>query len=217
MTTYPRTPRMLRGALVGLDLANPVPRVILFQYNPDALTRTLKPKSPGGDGMRAEALRLGGAPEETIKLDVEFDATDQLEGGDPLAGSLGLHPQLAALEMLIYPGTVQVIANAVLMAVGTIEVIPPTGPLTLLIWGVKRILPVRITELTITEEAYDVNLNPIRAKASIGVRVLNYDDLPLTNPGYSLFLAHQVTKEALATIGSANNISAVTGGSVSLL
>ena len=94
------------------------------------------------------------------------------------------------------------IANTALLALGTIEIIPPVAPLTLFIWGPKRVLPVRLTEFSITEEAYDPTLNPIRAKVSLGLRVLSYSDLPLTHPGYSLFLAHQVVKEAMATIGS---------------
>lgn len=217
MTTFPRSPRLLKGAIVGVDPLNPVASVIVFQYNPDTLTRTLQAQTAGEGGDRSEALRLKGAPVETIKLDVEIDATDQLERGDNTAVSLGIHPQLAALEMLLYPKSALVIANTVLLALGTIEVMPPAAPFTLLIWGPKRILPVRITEFSITEEAHDVSLNPIRARASLGLRVLSYNDLPLLHPGYGLFLAHQVAKEAMAVIGSSSNLSAVAGGNINLL
>ena len=77
--------------------------------------------------------------------------------------------------------------------------------------------PVRITSFSITEEAYDANLNPVRAKVSLGLRVLSYNDLSLTNPGYYMFLAHQVVKETMANIGSINDISAVMGSNVNLL
>lgn len=217
MTTFPNSPRVLKGALIAIDPLVPIPGVILFQYNPDTLTRTLKPKMAGGEGARAEALRLSGPPEETIKVDVEIDATDQLEKGDGVATSLGIHPQLAALETLVYPKSALVIANTVLLAAGTIEVLPPTAPLTLFIWGVKRILPVRITEFSITEEAYDTALNPIRAKASLGLRVLSYNDLSITDPAYYMFLAHQVIKEALGIGASVGNLAAVAGGNVKLL
>ena len=70
--------------------------------------------------------------------------------------------------------------------------------MTLFVWGPKRALPVKLNEFSITEEAHDMHLNPIRAKVSLGLRVLSYSDLPLTHPGYALFLAHQVTKEAMA-------------------
>ncbi|HYH85706.1 MAG TPA: hypothetical protein VEX60_09495, partial [Pyrinomonadaceae bacterium] len=108
------------------------------------------------------------------------------------------------------------IANTVLLAAGTIEILPPIGPFTLFVWGLQRVLPVRLTEFTITEEAHDVNLNPIRAKVSLGLRVLSYNDLSITNPGYYLFLTHQIIKETMAQLGSISNLGAVAGGNVSL-
>ena len=217
MTTFPGSPRLLKGAIVGIDPLNPVASVVVFQYNPETLTRTLQAQTTGGQGGdRSEALRLKGAPTEDIKLDVEIDATDQLEKSEPTATGMGIYPQLSALEMLIYPKSALVIANTVLLATGTIEVIPPASALTLFIWGPKRVLPVRLTQFSITEEAHDVNLNPIRAKVSLGLRVLSYNDLPLTHPGYALFLAHQVVKEAMAAIGSVGNLDAVAGGNINL-
>jgi hypothetical protein len=218
MTTFPNSPRLLKGAIVGIDEFNPLASVIVFQYNPDTLTRTLQAQAVGGEGGdRSEALRLKGAPVESISLEVDIDATDQLERAENTAVSMGVYPQLSALEMLIYPKSALVLANTALLAVGTIEVIPPTAPLTLFIWGPKRVLPVRLTSFSITEEAYDANLNPIRAKVSLSLRVLSYNDLPLSHPGYSLFLAHQLVKEAMATIGSVNDLSAAAGGNVRLV
>ena len=212
MTTFPGSPRLVKGAIVGIDPFNPLASVIVFQYNPDSLTRTLQAQTTGSQGGdRSEALRLKGAPVETITVNIEIDATDQLEKSDPLATSLGIYPQLSALEMLIYPKSALVIANTVLLAVGTIEVIPPAAPFTLFIWGPKRVVPVRLTTFTITEEAYDVSLNPIRAKVALGLRVLSYNDFPLTHPGYSLFLAHQVVKEAMATLNTVGNAPAIAG------
>jgi hypothetical protein len=216
--TGPLSPRSLRGAIVGVDPFNPLASVIAFQYNPDTLQRTLQPQgSEGGEGAaKAEALRLKGPPVETIKVEVEIDATDQLAAGDPRAQGLGIHAQLAALEMLLYPKSALVIANTVLLAIGTIEVIAPSSPLTLFVWGPKRVLPVRLTEFSVTEEAHDASLNPIRAKVSLGLRVLTYADLPISNPGYALFLAHQIGKEAMAVIGSGGALTDVVGGDVSL-
>ena len=206
------SPKIIKGAIIGIDLLNPLASVVVFQYNPDTMTRTLRGQGSGDGGARSEVMRLKGAPIETIKLDVEIDATDQLEKADGIATTLGIYPQLSALEMLLYPKSALVIANTALMALGTLEILPPIGPFTLLVWGLKRVLPVRLTDFTITEEAFDVGLNPIRAKASLGLRVLSYNDLPLTNPGYSIFLSHQIVKETMATIGSVSNIGAVAGG-----
>lgn len=206
MTSFPLSPRLMKGALVGLDIFNPLASVIVFQYNPETMTRTLQAQTiGGGEGDKTEALRLKGAPIENISLAIEIDATDQLEKGDGVAATMGIYPQLSALEMLIYPKSAVVIANTVLMALGSIEVVAPVAPFTLFVWGPKRVLPVRVTSFSIAEEAYDPNLNPIRAKVSLGLRVLSYSDLSILHPGYHVFLAHQVVKEALATIGSLNN------------
>jgi hypothetical protein len=217
MTTFPNSPRVLKGALVGVSPTNPIPSVIIFQYNPDTLTRSIKPRAPGGDGARSEALRLTGPPEETIKVDVDIDAVDQLEKSDSLATSLGIYPQLSALEMLAYPPSATVIANTVLLATGVIEIIPPDAPLTLFIWGAKRILPVRITDFSITEEAYDQALNPIRAKVGLGLRVLSYNDLSITDPGYYIFMAHQTVKETLSALATVSDLTAVAGSNIRLL
>jgi len=216
MTSFPNSPRLIKGAIVGVDPFNPLASVVVFQYNPDTMTRTLQVQAAGDNGGQSEAMRLKGAPIETVKLDVEIDATDQLERAETNAASMGIHPQLAALEMLTYPKTAQVIANTVLLATGTIEIIPPTGPLILFIWGLKRVVPVRLTEFSITEEAFDEDLNPLRARVSLGLRVLSYNDLPLLHPGHALFLVHQGVKEVMATIGSVNNLGAVAGANVKL-
>ena len=213
MSAFPGSPRLLKGAIVGLDPLNPLASVIVFQYNPDTLTRTLTAQTTGtSGGDRSEAMRLTSPPQETIKVDIELDATDQLERGDGVATKLGLSPALASLEMLLYPKSALVIANEVLAAVGVIEIIPPEAPLTLFIWGSKRVLPVRITEFSITEEAFDPALNPIRAKASLGLRVLSYSDLGLPSVGGALYMVHQVASEVMATISGAGNVAgAVTG------
>jgi hypothetical protein len=189
---------------------------VIFQYNPETVTRTVQPQGAGDNASKAEAMRLTGAPIETIKMDVEIDATDQLEVGDANAAAIGIYPQLSALEMLVYPKSALVIANTALMAIGTLEILPPIGPFTVLVWGWKRVVPVRLNEFTITEEMHDADLNPIHAKVGLGLRVLSYNDLSITNPGYYLFLAHQAAKEVMATLGSINNLGAVAGGNLKL-
>jgi hypothetical protein len=209
MTTFPGSPKLVKGALIGLDPFNPLASVIVFQYNPAELTRTLKAKTTGEDADRGEAFRIKGAPDEDIALKVDIDAADQLETGDALAGQMGVYPTLAALEMLLYPKSARVIANEVLALVGIIEVIPPEAPLTLFVWGVKRILPVRLTNFSVTETQYDPNLNPIQAEVTLGLHVLTYQDLGLASVGGALFMAHQIIKEVMATVGSAGNVGAL--------
>lgn len=207
MTTFPNSPRLIKGAIVGVDAFNPLASVVVFQYNPDTMTRRLEARSTGGGETsdRSEAFRLTGPPKETITLNIEVDATDQLEQANPITIVSGISTTLAALEMLLYPKSVSVIANAGLAQAGNIEIIPPEGPLTLFVWGPTRVLPVRVTGFSITEEAYDPLLNPIRAKVDLTLNVLSYMDLKITNPGYTLFMAHQIAKEVMATTNVVNS------------
>lgn len=202
MTNFPRSPRLLKGGIVPVDPSSGQAlssRIIVLQYNPDTLSRTLQPKSTQSEGAdRSEALRLKGPPVETYKLDAEIDAIDQLEFADRQTVELGLHPQLAALETLVYPTSGQLSSNNTLASLGTLEITPMEAPLTLFVWSKHRIVPVRITEFSITEEAFDINLNPIRAKVSLGMRVLNVDDLGFNHKGGSLFMRYLQNKESLA-------------------
>jgi hypothetical protein len=214
MSTFPGSPRLLKGALVSVDPLIPVPSAVVFQYNPESLTRRLEPRGVGGDGDRSEAFRLSGPPKETITLSVEIDATDQLEQGNPLTVALGLSPKLAALELMLYPKSAVVVVNSALSLVGTIEIIPAEGPMTLFVWGL-RVLPVRLASLSITEEAFDTSLNPTRAKAELSLGVLSYNDLPLLSPGNALFMVHHVAKEMLAASNVADNLQSI-GSSLKL-
>ena len=206
MSAFPNSPRLLKGALIGIDPLNPLGSVVVFQYNPDTMTRKLEPRAVAAEGDRGEAFRLTGAPKETITLSIEIDATDQLEQANPLAIASGIYPTLAALEVMVYPKSAVVIANTALSLIGTIEVIPAESPMTLFVWGPQRVLPVRITSFSITEEAHDQLLNPIRAKVELSLAVLSYQDLPLLSAGRVLFLAHHIVKEVMATTNLFSNI-----------
>lgn len=212
MSTFPGSPRLIKGAIIGLDPKNPLASIVVFQYNPDTMTRRLEARTSGGEGGdRSEALRLTSAPKETITISVEVDATDQLETAHPLAVASGINPTLAALEMLFYPKSSVVISNLAKARGGFLEIIPVEAPLTLFVWGPTRVLPVRVTSFSITEEAFDTLLNPTRAKVDLTMQVLSYYDLKVSNPGFSLFLAYQIAKEAMATaniFNSAQNIGA---------
>ena len=213
MSAVPISPRLVKGGLILIDPASStVQRVITLQYNPDTLTRTLQTQSfsAGSEGgNRAEALRLKGPPIETIKLDAEIDATDQMEAGDSQTAQTGIHAQLAALETIVYPSADQLDANNALSRSGTLEIVPMEASLTLFVWSKTRILPVRITDFSITEEAFDPQLNPIRAKVSLSLRVLSVDDLGFDSRGGSLFMIYQRQKEQLARQNRTGGLSAL--------
>ena len=198
--SFPGSPKLLKGGLVLVDATSgAIQRVITLQYNPDTLSRTLQAKTVGTESAdRSEALRLKGPAVETIKLEAEIDAADQLEQGDARTTQVGIHPQLAALETIIYPTSGELLANERLAQSGTLEIIPMEAPLTLFVWSKNRVVPVRLTEFSITEEAFDVALNPIRAKISLGLRVLSVDDLGFAHKGGNLFMGYLQAKERLA-------------------
>jgi hypothetical protein len=206
------SPRHLRGGLVQMDPGSGrVLRVIGLQYNPDTLTRTLQVQATGESGDRSEAMRLRGAAVESIKLEAEIDATDRLDDpeSNPDAVALGIHPELAALEALVHPRADDLQANDALAAAGVLEVLPLEAPLTLFVWSRQRVVPVRVTDVSVTEEAFDVALNPIRARVSLSLRVLSVDDLGFGHRGGTLFMAYLRAKESLAGRARAVELSAL--------
>jgi hypothetical protein len=206
MTTFPGSPKVLKSGIVLIDAVTAaVRRVIILQYSPDTLSRTLQVQGIGAEsGDRSQALRLKGAPVETIKLEAEIDATDQLEFPDqnPAAAQFGIFPQLAALETLVYPTSGQLNNSNRLAQMGTLEIVPMETPLALFVWSKTRILPVRVTDLSVTEEAFDPNLNPLRAKVSLGLRVLSVNDLRFDHKGSSLFMNYLQQKENFVAMNS---------------
>ncbi|HNP70368.1 MAG TPA: hypothetical protein PLO33_00685 [Kouleothrix sp.] len=202
-TDSPISPRLIKGgiALIDPDAGTPV-RVIALQYNPDTLSRTLQPQSVGAEASadRSMALRLKGPPVETYKLEAELDAADQLEAGDPLVRRLGLLPQLAAIELLVYPTSAQLQEYDRMAGRGELEIAPIQAPLALFVWSTSRVAPVRVTDFSITEEFFDPQLNPIRAKISLGLRVLSVSDLGFAHRGGALYLRYQKEKERLAAM-----------------
>jgi hypothetical protein len=201
----PISPRLVRGGIVTMDAdTSALQGVIALQYNPDSLSRTLQIQAvPGGqDGVRVDALRLRGPAIETIKIEAELDATDQLEtpSQNSVTVQYGLHPQLAQLEMLVNPTVETLESDNAMASNGTLEIIPLEQPLTLFVWSRSRVVPVRLTDFSITEEMFDVNLNPIHAKVSLGMRVLNVDDLGFDHPGGRIFMSYLSNKENLAAM-----------------
>lgn len=223
MSHFPRTPFILKCGVVLLDpVTTQISRVVVLQYNPDQLTRSLQVQAVSGESAdRSEALRLKGAPIETFKLEAEIDATDQLELAtkESTAVDVGIFPQLAALESMITPSSDQLQAGDALLRAGAVEIVPMEAPLALFVWSIQRVVPVRVTEFSITEESFDTKLNPIRAKVSLGMRVLSVNDLGFGHRGAALFLGYLRKKEALAqrALGGHINdmgIEAIKDGSV---
>lgn len=219
MSTSPRSPKLIKGGIVLMDSSSgAVLRVIALQYNPAALTRSLQPQwyEPQQGGDRGERLRIKGPPIETIKLEAEIDATDGFEKPEQNdnTAQFGIQPQLAALEMLVYPTSDQLGSNNTLAAGGTLEIMPMEAPLTLFVWSKQRIVPVRVTDFSINEEFFDTQLNPIQAKVSLSLRVLTVDDLGFDHRGGQFFLRYHKTKEQLASNAKFGDIGTLGLGSL---
>lgn len=218
MSSFPGSPQLLKAGLILLDPdSGAIQRIITLQYNPETLTRTLAVQAVGSDTAdRSQALRLKGPPVETIKLEASIDATDQLEFPDQnqTTAKLGIRPQLAAIETIIYPPSSLLQSNNQLAQLGTLEIVPMQAPLVLFSLGRTYLAPVRITDFSIVEEAYDPNLNPILAKVSLGLRVLSIDDLDFNSKGGSLFLIYQQQKERFAGQAVAGSLGALGLGGI---
>jgi hypothetical protein len=262
-TGYSRTPKLLQGALIyfGASMIIPIPNIVVFQYNPESMTRTLTPWQPlktfvprfDKDGKlmneeefkshyeQVENLAQPYDPQEQFSLVLELDATDALEHPEthPVAVLTGVADRLAAIEMLMYPpgesllgGLLGSVSASVSIGAGGISASASAGgaspvverkevPIVLFFWGPGRIVPVRITTLSIEEQQFSPLLYPIRAKATLGVKVLSLRDLVTAegNPatGFAVDLAQgcykftRAQKEALALANLANAAESIIG------
>jgi len=214
MTTVARGPRVQKGALVSIADGGQ-PTAIAFQYNPATVKRSLKPLMVGGEsGDRSLAVRLVGAPVETITVDIEIDATDGLEAGDAIATSLGIRPQLAAMVLLIYPTSQYVNSTQAQLSSGVLEIAPNLAPRLLFVWGPQQVQPVQISSYSISEDEFDTALNPIRATVTLEMRVLTYSDLSSSNADYHQYLSYQQGLEAMAPSAVTSDLSGL--GSISI-
>lgn len=201
--TISSSPKLTKGGIVLIDPETAqVQRVIALQYNAESLKRELKSQESGGDAGadRAEPTRFKGPAVETISFEADLDATDQLEFPDQNAAAVayGIAPQIALLESLSQPGSAQLGKVNSQASSGTLEIAPMLAPLLLLVWGAGRVIPVKLTSFSVTEEAFDPALNPIHAKASLSLRVLTVDDLGFASKGGSLFMTYLQNREQLA-------------------
>jgi hypothetical protein len=213
---FPRSPKLLKGALVVFETVAPVPtNLIVFQYNPDTMTRGFQ-QLGGSDGREgAGSTEPTLPPVQTFQMTVELDAADQLEESNPLAQASGIHPTLAALELLLYPASASLILNKVLSLAGSAILTPARAPMVLLVWGPLRVVPVRVTTLTVNEQAFDQLLNPIRAQVTMGLRALTIPELAQAGPPFdTLALVNHIAKEVLARANIFNSAQQI-GGSIS--
>lgn len=196
--SFPGSPRVAKAGLVLVDpRSGAVRRIVVLQYNPDRVTRSFQPQRHGGTDV-AGAQRLKGPAVETIRFTAQIDAIDQLEARDPVALEAGIQPALAALELLVQPASADLQAQARLAGMGMLEIAPLQQPLALLAWSKERVTPVEVTDLSIEEQAFSPDLNPIRAEATLALKVLSVTDLGFDHRGGAVFLSYLAARERLA-------------------
>src|SRR5260370_15462004 len=210
--------KMLRGALIeyGSDFLGPIPNVVIFQFNPETLTRTIQIPTRNTGATARETSQAGEPPVEKVTVNAVFSAADGLNDNNPLARVFGVGPQIAALEKMVYPGgnltglvgaAIDAIANAITGAAvdGPTQPIPrEPQPRILFIWGLKRVVPVVIESMVITEQQYDFMLNPIEAQVSIGLAVVPPSQCSDDVVGKGALAFTNIAKEAQAMLNLAN-------------
>lgn len=215
MTGFTGSPKLIRA---GLVLISPddgsVQRIITLQYAPETLSRQVEAQAIEDEANRSQPLRLTGPAKETITLEAAIDATDQLEFPDQNANvtESGIFPVLSALETMVHATSAQLERQNSQAAAGSFEITPAETPLALFVWSTHRIVPVRADSVQITEEFFDQNLNPIRAKVSLSLKVLSVDDLGFGHRGSGLFMAYLQSKEQLAAKAVGGTLDALGAG-----
>lgn len=216
-------PFLMRGAMIeyGSDFLGPLPNVVIFQFNPESLTRNIQiPPRPSGGAAR-ETTQAGEPTIEKITLKAQFSAADGMGTGNVLARTMGIGPRLAALEKMVNPASkLSGLIGAAIDAIGDAlgggggdeprQVIPRQKyPRILFIWGPFRVLPVVIESMSITELQYDFLLNPVRADVSIGLAVNAIDSCSDDVVGKGALEYSNMAKDAQAMLNLANTIEQV--------
>jgi hypothetical protein len=246
-----RAPKLLKGALIEFSerIIGPIPNVIVFQYNPESMTRTLEVWNQGSNSSGAGTSASNDTshtsqpfdPPESFTLTLELDAADELETPalHPVAFISGVADRIAAMEMLLYPQTDSLLGGLLGSITGSLSVgagvgsgggiggaiggastqpVPRTTvPVLLFVWGPGRIVPVRLTTFSVEEQAYSPLLYPIRAKVSMGMKILTPKDFPPCNRTTSQDLAiaafnfTRKQKQVLAAANTANSVESILG------
>ena len=211
---------LLRGALIeyGSDFMGPIPNVVIFQFNPETLTRTVQIPSRPTSGTQRETTQAGEPAIEKITLKASFSAADEFGDNKVLARLFGVGTRLAALEKMVYP------SNDLLAAIGSAlglgsnplgggdprQPIPREKyPRILFIWGVYRVLPVVLESMSITEQQYDFLLNPVQAEVSITLAVNANDKCSDDEVAKGAMKYSSMAKDAQAMANLANTASQI--------
>ena len=204
---------LMRGALIeyGSDIMGPIPNVVIFQFNPETLTRTVQIPSRPASATARETTQAGEPSVEKITLKASFSAADEFGENKVLARLFGVGTRLAALEKMVYPSNDLLAAIGAALGIGGDagepgrQAIPRQKlPRILFIWGPYKILPVVLESMSITEQQYDFLLNPVQAEVSITMAVNAVDKCSDDGVGKGALTYSNMAKDAQAMANLAN-------------
>lgn len=215
--------KTLKGALIeyGSDFLGPIPNVVLFQYNPEKLSRTIEIPPRPVNATTRETSQAGEPPYERFSVEAQFSAADQRNSSNPIGLTMGVGPQLAALEAMVYPvqtpgGLIGAVVDAIGSLLGASTGPDPTQPVPreqspkiLFVWGLMRVVPVIIESMTINEVQYDYMLNPEEASVTIGLAVIAPCNCCDDKIAAGALAYTQMMQDTLATVNLANTVAEV--------
>ncbi|MFI0848337.1 hypothetical protein [Mesorhizobium sp. IMUNJ 23232] len=218
--------KAISGAFVQLipDIVLFTPNIILFQYNPEKISRGLTPWNPFEQSSSPRGAAAPDVaptpPDEKISFELHLDATDFAQQSNPINRLTGVASRIAAIRKLtkasqgMLGDLVQSVAN--LAGADTAQAKRPSIPITFLIFGPGLMLPVRLTSLSIEETMFTEALYPIHAKASVEMQVIRPDmfkckeDL-ISDLAIAAYNLNQIQEDALAIANLANGAFDIMG------
>jgi hypothetical protein len=214
--------KTLKGALIeyGSSFLGPIPNVVIFQFNPEKISRTIEIPPRPVNATTRETSQAGEPPYERFTVEVQFSAADQRNSSNPIGLTVGVGPQLAALEAMVYPvQTPGGLIGAAVDAIGSLlsgssspAVLPiprVQSPKILFVWGLLRIVPVIIESMTINEVQYDFLLNAEEASVTIGLAAITPCLCCDDQIAQGALQYTQLMQDTLATVNLANTVAEV--------
>jgi len=215
--------KTIKGALIeyGSDFLGPIPNVVVFQFNPEKLSRTIEIPPRPVNATTRETGQSGEPPYERFSVEAQFSAADQRNSSNPIGLTMGVAPQLAALEAMVYPvqtpgGLLGAAVDAIGSLLGGSSGSDPTqsiprvqSPKILFVWGLMRVVPVIIESMTINEMQYDSLLNPVEASVTMGLAVITPCNCCDDKIAQGALSYTQMMQDTLATVNLVNTVAAV--------
>lgn len=159
------------------------------------------------DLLDLQRKQLVAVQDQTIAFDIRLDATDKLDAGDGITEQFGIAPQISTLELMTLPKEESLLGGAIDALLGKAKGFSfarsKNPPMILFVFGRKRVLPVNINTMNITETEFSADLNPVRATVSVNLTVIEGKNVPYQ---YSKAMVEAMSALNLANVADAANV-----------